>query len=71
MKWEIKEYRSQNEPHPYMLLIMDDNGGIVEYGHERYANRKHAIARAKFLASQGQRVDVMKDVASSYGCGKW
>lgn len=65
VKWEIREYRSVNEPHPYLLILMHDEGGFERYGHERYGDRKTAIMRAKDLASHGIRVGVVKDVASS------
>lgn len=68
-KWEIKKAK-RSDPYRYLLVLLEDNGDHQGCGHERYHTEEQAIARAKFLAKVGQRVDVLVDVAASFGTGE-
>ena len=67
--WEVKMVRP-DEPYRYLLIVMDDSGNHHPCGHERFNSELQAVARAKWLASQGQRCDVLVDVAGSFGTNR-
>lgn len=68
-KWKIKKSKS-SDPYRYLLILLEDNGDHQRCGHERYQTEEQALARAKFLAKVGQRVDVLVDVAAAFGTGE-
>lgn len=63
--WRLKQARRIHCPHPFLLIMVDEDGGFCRYGHERFTDRATALLRAKALVEQGYRIDVVKDVAHS------
>ena len=64
--WKVKEVK-RTDPYRYMVIMLEQDGNHKACGHERYQTKEQAVARAKFLASTGQRCDVLVDVAASLG----
>lgn len=64
--WKVKEVK-RAEPYRYLIIMLEQDGDHKPCGHERYQTKEQAVARAKLLASTGQRCDVLVDVAASLG----
>jgi hypothetical protein len=68
-KWNLK-LTKRTDPYRYMIILMDDEGNFLPCGHGRYYTKAEAVARARGIAGNGQRCDVVVDVAASFGTGE-
>lgn len=65
MSWRLVRCTRLNEPTPFFLTVMKDDGEMKAYGHERFTSSREAITRARYLAMNGFRVDVHRTIAAS------